>query len=189
MQLPSIPTDNLYKFLSISGLWIFLVFMFIPHYFIHITLDKKRGLELSDTILNIELDSITTESIEIEYAIELVNKIDIKGDVDASKNLLNIINKLESRNINVIASQKEHRIARAKQKAELDEAEYYIAKLTWFTAIQIFGTILGGFMSLIGFICWYFKIQRIEDKYRVRQIQAKNIPLRKSRFLSIRKIR
>lgn len=189
MQLPNIPTDNLYKFLSISGLWIFLVFMFIPHYFIHITLDKKRDLELSNTILNIELESLTTESIEIESAIEIVEKIDIKGDVDASGNLINIVSKLESRNIKVMESLKELQIARAKQKAELNESEYYIAKLAWFSSIQWYGTIFGGFMSLIGFISWYFIIQRIEDKLRAKQVEKKYIPREKSRFLSIRKIR
>ena len=161
--------------------------MFIPHYFIHITIDKKRDLELSNSILNIELESLTTESIEIEYALETINnklKIDTKGEVDASK-----LNKLESRNIKVMTSLKELQIERAKQKAELDEAGYYTAKLAWFASIQVYGTIFGGFMSLIGFNCWYFKIQRIEDKLRVRQVQAKNIPLRKSRFLAIRKIK
>jgi TM2 domain-containing membrane protein YozV len=43
MQLPNLPTDNLYKFISLSGLTIFIFSFFIPFYF-----DYSINLKVAD---------------------------------------------------------------------------------------------------------------------------------------------
>ncbi|MEJ6121350.1 hypothetical protein MT390_05625 [Vibrio sp. 2-Bac 85] len=191
MQLPSIPTDNLYKFLSISGLWIFFIFIFIPEYIIYITSEKIRNIELNGVILSIESSALSKESREIEYLLKLEEnklKAEIKTneELDAIKSTGVILN---DRNDKVSALIKNSKIAMAKHKIKLDEVKYYLTRLNFLKFIQNYGMFFGFCMSLIGFISWYFKIQRIEDKLRAKQVQKKYMPQAKSRFLSIRKNR
>ncbi|TMP39074.1 hypothetical protein [Pseudoalteromonas rubra] len=164
MQLPSIPTDNLYKFLSISGIWIFLIFLFIPQYLLHITYEKVREIKIESSIIFLELEGIEEQQRAL------------KDLIAAEENKMNNNEKaktdhLESKLTDIIKFTKDLQIARIKHEAKTEEIKYYYSKLIKLDAIQSYGVFGGVFISLLGFILWYFMIQRVDDKQRLKELE------------------
>ena len=177
MNIPSLPTDNLYKFIALSGLLIFIV----VHYYCltqAYELDKQKTI-LSGEISKIELEtnSIKEKQRHLKYAIEeLYLMAGIKDPITVTDTLI-IYSRYLSGPKEFISKSKEveQKVEQFNQtqqdylskKFDLD-TKRSIQKFNENTYSQLFEvypfvSVISFAISLVGFILWYKKIQRFQD--------------------------
>lgn len=142
MTLPSIPTDNLYKFLALSGL-ILAGFSgtFLPLQ-IHKTKLKVIEVEAEMQIIGQERESIGWEISrlkEIEYPTpEQIAIIQDRHEENAKRLIL----------------------AESARK----QLEYLVRLYSLLSGLSGVGLVLGLIMATVGFTLWYTRVQRPLDK-------------------------
>ena len=140
MNIPNIPTDNLYKFISIFGLIIFLLSLIGPRLLIHS--HRLQEFEMNESILILEerLKQISKE----------VNSLD---GVDSKKVELSEIIELRKRN-------NELGVINIKNSIAHKKLAYFAQQIRNLVYMSYFGLIVGFFMSGFGFYFWYVKLQK-----------------------------
>ncbi|TRZ65045.1 MAG: hypothetical protein D4Q79_00145 [Spirochaetia bacterium] len=167
MNIPNLPTDNLYKFMAIFGLVII-----ISGFYFYTTIIDKYSLAASslikeEGILKIETDYLSDEVALLETRIEIANG---QGD----KNILN----------NVLADYKavkdelkQKEIARESIEQKIYDLEFIEKDVNAIKAYH-FGAIgLGMVLMVYGFWLWYSKLQYYQDliiRREVGGIEIKN---------------
>ena len=131
MQIPSLPTDNLYKFLALSGLIIGVVSLFL------LFQDAYRSQELLRQI---------KENIEVVKALQTLGQME------------------------------EALVTIAKSTASLEELKFILEQKEFNKSRGLTFACVGFFLSASGFVLWYVKVQRYQDKILKEQAQgnAKN---------------
>lgn len=185
MTIPNLPTDNLYKFVALTGIFLFLFTTIYPEY-------KYQEISNEMTLIDGEISKLDFEKTKIkEKQKELKNKVDrldqqcncgtksIVNDsiiirtiiLDGSKELLELSSSIDQlveqwsdlnrqlsiKMIDIITRQK---ILLNKQKEiqkYQDEADIY--------------TPLSFILAFIGFFSWYHKTQSIQDNLLKEQYQ------------------
>jgi hypothetical protein len=187
------PTDNLYKFLAITGLLLFTISIVLPCYAL-VTLEIKRleaVKELNVTkaeseeaeILEklVEAARLTVEAArkETEAAFIKEKELQIKKRlrVVTTKDYDEVIQALEKASNNLSEAQKDytaksdqyHKQVTLVRKRVIDN-EYQTEVLgvinegVFLNKLVLFlGAIIGGFIAVAGFILWYRKVQVYED--------------------------
>jgi len=135
------PTDNLYKFLAISGLMIFCFFVIWPELQTYKLEQRKIEILGEQEVIKHEIDYINQDLDRIK-----------QGEITFEK-FFPILK--QSREIAIKTAQ----ISTKSKLLELTNAR--LKKITFFTPI---GIALGLIMTLNGFALWYFKIQIWQDK-------------------------
>jgi len=167
MNIPNLPTDNLYKFMAIFGLVII-----ISGFYFYTTIIDKYSLAASslikeEGILKIETEYLSDEVALLETRIEIANG---QGD----KNILN----------NVLADYKavkdelkQKEIARESIEQKIYDLEFIEKDVNAIKAYH-FGAIgLGMVLMVYGFWLWYSKLQYYQDliiRREVGGIEIKN---------------
>jgi len=141
MDIPSLPTDNLYKFLAIAGVMLFGFSFAFPMVQID-ELDLKYAVWRSDLdLMGLEIQ-IADESIKMAEGRKNLSSKEVlelkRNNQDNRRKLLQIKNKLR----------------------ELDVIHQRIIFYRWFF---VGGIILGAVMAFAGFGLWYYRIQRPLD--------------------------
>ena len=142
MDIPQIPTDNLYKFLALFGIVIIAVFLILPPYFDHQIQLKAIQAQAEANVVQEKIDNVhhlkMAKAPELDYVEEtrqigdlLVEKVQVEGRKKETEFLL----------------QQSERIMRAAKN----------------------GIFIGIAVSILGFLLWYFNLQRWQDA-----IQKKN---------------
>ena len=143
MALPTPPTDNLYKFMAITGLAL-MVLSFVP---LEIAVRDLhlRAIELGgqNKILTIELQRLNEQS---EAAPHAPGK---SGD-ERREHL---------RDLWTQARIKQAQIATTKEQLEATLEKY--RDYVFFSSV---GVGIGGFLSVLGFSLWYKRLQRYQDE-------------------------
>lgn len=155
MNLPNLPTDNLYKFMALGG--VVLIIFFITAW-LTITLKintmtfkfHQELQEINTEIIFLKsIQNITTGRIKyLSNQSALTNKMreniyDLK--IKSFEQLRNIKNKIEK---NIILS---------------EEKKMYEKRLKQFTKIAIICTLFSIFLSSLGFYFWYQRVQKYLD--------------------------
>lgn len=143
--MPNLPTDNLYKFMALSGLFLFCFSL----YFITTKVDAleervyKDGIAYSEwkvkaEALEKEIDHLTTEkSLAAQKSIE-VNE--------------SLKSKLLEHNINL--AKVKH--ATLYSKNNLEQIKHYQQIGFWLKVVSLL-------LSIFGFALWYFRVQKYQD--------------------------
>lgn len=160
MNFPDLPTDNLYKFLAIFG----LVILF--------------GSNLLSYRLMEELRSKVDRSTSLSKLFSLEVKF-IEDDVKTAEDELNVLKKQikEGQIVKEVADEqmkekmKEVKNLRERiRQGEKNLAEnpptdpkVFLSEIDFIRFILRDGTFIGYFVSTLGFILWYIKLQRYQD--------------------------
>lgn len=158
MSLISIPTDNLYKFIAISGLVLIVSVMFFAETQVSsiekLIINHKTQSKLLDIETSFLQEKVASLKDEVTYIGESKSLNTPSEKVDA-------INRENEENSFEL---KQLKITRAKFEGEVAATEYLNNKLSrlWPTLLFYFGT--GHVLAILGFALWYYKIQRFEDQ-------------------------
>jgi hypothetical protein len=159
--LPNLPTDNLYKFLAIFGLIIFLGCSFI-------SLDIKTEIEEADFkngIHDYNLKINNWRIVNQDTIIEEREKINLIQDSLIRKDEMDKLDKSLDDGYEFI-------------KAMTDSMAYQyqlnIPKLNKLKKTSIYlmgGQVAGILLMIFGFYLWYFRVQKISDAILKKQLE------------------
>lgn len=173
------PTDNLYKFLSLSGLLLFLFFVTYPTW-LYVELNKQRvGLIRDLKILKYDAEEFQSAGKEAEIA--------SKESQERAGRLADIVEKFEKRQITYEEAMKaldDSKTASAdtlqkidvlkkaindwrKQDVEVemknDLLEINEEHARRVRTVALFGILISLSMTVMGFSLWYIRVQQYED--------------------------
>jgi hypothetical protein len=141
MYIPAIPTDNLYKFLALSGIALVIISLLYPEHAI-------RGLKTQSINAQTELSVLNAEAK------------DISSDIADLKNMKSIaVDKLDD----LSRKNNELRIRGLRAGGEVRKIEFFATQESKLLAYSRPLFWLGCAMSFFGFLLWYVKVQRPAD--------------------------
>lgn len=152
MNLPSVPTDSLYKFLAIAGLFSLLLFIVAPQYLAHQTRINIITLAVDIEIAELEVGYNTKDIEAVEEAVKEEDEKSQKLDNE----ILSLHEKAKEKN-----RQNQRRIVELKSKSKL--IDYYKQLILRLIIIGTFGSMISSFAMLYGFYRWYVKVQKPLD--------------------------
>jgi hypothetical protein len=177
------PTDNLYKFIAISGL-LFIIISFVPNYLTFRLLEKKiEHVREQDKFL-VEITQINDESdkrinkqsqFNRDYDELLENKNKIKNYFQIKTNREKVEQLIEAKkNFDVEGMVFDEKYNALKiKKADLDASsemnELYKSEISWLESVSFKVFIAGIFLVLVGFYFWYKKMQKPNDLLLLNQ--------------------
>ncbi len=142
MNLSVVPTDNLYKFMAVSGIVIALFSASALYNWTNEAHDRSSKNLLTVMLLKAEIDTYTEKR---RRAIETgERKAGTKQDHD-----IELREKFVPQLI---------QMERAKEESDRELDRLYSVYV-----IGIIGVILGFFLSVLGFRLWYLRVQRYQD--------------------------
>lgn len=144
---PSIPTDNLYKFMAISGLTLVLFSITLTIFRLDRALERSDHLRLEIAALASDVDEARTDLTRLE-TIRNPTEVQIRDIRERSRDL-------NSRNAGAVV--------RAKIVSRLVDDLHETVR--WCFAGMIVGTILSG----VGFRLWYTRVQVFLDRSLSRE--------------------
>ncbi len=153
MNLPNLPTDNLYKFLAITGLILILISVIYPEMETH---EIDRMLKETKTELNILKREEEYLNLERRLLLE---------DNQAQTNTRSI---QKSEDINRRRLELERKLMEIEKKriqmfGQIDQITLLINRLRLIFRFSTVGLILGIILTIAGFYFWYIKVQRYQD--------------------------
>ena len=184
MNLPSLPTDNLYKFFSISGIVLFLIFHYYPKY-----LEK----ELSKESIQIEgeIDILYTDTLLINNKQKFLEKklftlqkecnCGLNFNISKDKVIWEIlenssekkklgsliqsyIEEIDKLNFEHIKKQIEILSKQRKLLENKKEIEEYIKDSKFYLPFSFY-------LLIFGFVLWFFRTQNLQDKILYNQFK------------------
>jgi len=162
MNIPNVPTDSLYKFMSLAGT-IIVISAFYIMTTQSIEVEKFRFKIKMEAVENhLSINLLREKSAEIN---ELINKLKLKKK--ESKRLLNEI-KVLNEQFNELSHQID--IGLEKRKINADELVNLSNRGLFTAVLGSFFILLGIFLSAAGFWAWYIKIQIPLDKLLKNQL-------------------
>jgi hypothetical protein len=144
MNIPNLPTDSLYKFIALSGLFILLLSVIYPLY---------RENELGQRLLTFEGE------------VEILN-VDISFQLELAKNTKSHSFSLDDPDIPQILRFKE---ATAKLETQRKQITFLSSEIDRYKRFRWIGICLGMVMILSGFTLWYYRVQRFQDLLLYRE--------------------
>ena len=197
MDIPALPTDNLYKFMAISGVLIAMFFSLILIYSMYII--ETKNLEIDNNINNIDINiEIFKKSSEIEtnYINDLVENLKQKSEL--AKTIYKNLNTRELiKDYNEYLKDKEkinEMIYKVKLKLEdnnnklkfeiqknksfLEELKKMANFFIILSIICFLGIILGIYLAIKGFSLWKTRLQDYLDK-NIKKINSNEISYKK----------
>ena len=141
MKLPTLPTDNLYKFLALTGLVVALASVIFPY-----SKEYDSAIDMMEILQERKLLVIETKYLKVE--VEAIRKTETHGD--ASIQLLEKLKEIELRDALLTA-----------KREQQDYIQLHIELLNKYSKRSF---VIGIILSALGFLLWYFKVQRYQDK-------------------------
>ena len=159
MNLPNLPTDNLYKFLALFGLVITVSSTYFYVSETHRLEDFANQLDQTSAHLNIKFDAIDNEQSHLK------EKYTLLLDSDATKeNRFEITNNIVA-DIDVVAQRLERaRIDSATAKMNENRFSEMLDDVDLVRKMSKPFFVLGIVISFFGFVFWYINVQKQLDK-------------------------
>ena len=143
--LPAPPTDNLYKFVALAGL---VLFIGAPVFWIQYTLELRQG---EDDHVRANLTALGV-FLEAHDAASYFRPAGIPTPTPVPE---------------ALANEKKVQAAVETASARLGQYAPYAA---WVTATATVAAILGLALAILGFRLWYVRVQRPQDLLLMRQL-------------------
>lgn len=157
MDMLKIPTDNLYKFLAVTGLVLFLGCGYLA-YLYQQNIDKELMLhEVKIKNLDASISRLSKEASFPTSSSEIVSLFDT---INNSPEKAREIFKKKDQALQDLKDEELQKIFEDNLKPYIEREIKDVQKLTsalWFIAIA------GGIVSIIGFLLWYLFVQRYMD--------------------------
>jgi hypothetical protein len=153
MPLPSIPTDNLYKFLALAGLSLAIFSFVFP---------KTQQHDLARVLWETKID-IDVAAEQLRYINEQISIMEVKREEAYRKN--SDLESVKNDEMRILDLQHNLRIqqAQAANKTKLlGDLTRELAQVRLFSKI---GIALGLVLTGCGFFLWYVKLQRYQDDF------------------------
>lgn len=171
--LPSIPTDNFYKFIAITGVWltlgtiIFLIYLGYLNYRLEIErIESNSYFRSSSTLRNVEL---RLKSIEEGKLTE--NILAWTPDFEKIEDERVFLEKLKDNNEKVVKEYEANEEIKAHEVLSIAEK----MGLTWILPIYIFSSLI---CFSYGFKHWINKVQKPTDELLQLDIQIKKLTIK-----------
>ncbi len=165
MEIPNAPTDSLYKFLALVG-----IFILVATPIIYQRLDAYSSDELRK-----EIDEFVRLKAETYNAQKLTQRV--KGEeadvaaiyaqgVRSEKRAESLRKRFET--LRADANQSRRAVDKAKWglvklRMDMGTGNYMTDRVTWYGRLEPFIILLGLLTSISGFGLWYFRLQRYVD--------------------------
>jgi hypothetical protein len=150
MEIPSLPTDNLYKFMAFAG----LVILVAGQVLFHTVLDKSN-----ETVLSLKAQREKGEAaqrfkytIDVEIPPDEYHKMSIDEKYTYMLKRAELIEKFNTINENIIDANADGLRVKA-----LIQTVYFLR------IAVIFATVLGMVLLVAGIGLWYYRVQRLQD--------------------------
>lgn len=146
MELPIPPTDNLYKFLSIAGLFVIVVSLSIPVYFILGMRQKLTEFRTEAAVLSVELKYLKQDAEQVSTEKDKRGRSAMEDNPERRAKL------------------KELEIREARLNQAVTEADWTSRMMHILMAFIGVGSVAGGILTGKGFALWYYRLQRYQDE-------------------------
>lgn len=178
MNLPSLPTDNLYKFCALSGVVLLLFGATFPVQKLFETQDNLDRVETEIAILGAQTSAFQQEAQRLKSDSE-----SLQSDIAAAEENPRTadVEALGARNAKAnttlsAASKKGHQltITNLRQKGNLDHVGHLVQRM-WLYLLAAAAFMLGGLsLARFGFKHWYHRVQKPSDEILQRQSTGKS---------------
>lgn len=178
MNIPTLPTDNLYKFMAISGLLIVIFFLSILIYSIFIIETKRLEIDNNIDITNTNIE-LTKKylAIETKYLNDMLDLLNYKNEftkiipkdlninkyIDDYKEFIKDRKEINEINYKIGLKLNENH---SKVELEIQKNKNYVKELNkivnFFIVLGIicfFGMLSGAYLAFKGFVLWKEKLQ------------------------------
>ena len=158
INMPSLPTDNLYKFLALSGLAIVTFSIVFP-----MIRDSELNLMMLETDKNMKVANIEKELFD--------KRIDKFLNSDLGSNLDELKMREEELEIwrNLL---KDQQIYTVDLEYEVRKFEELHKELKFIQLLMKFGFGVGLIITFLGFLLWYVRVQKPNDLLLRKQIET-----------------
>ena len=171
MTVLSPPTDNLYKFLALSGIALVIACLLGP-WRLEQDLNRARfELEAQLAVAQAEMTALDEDRGRV--AVEVKSLESLVDSLRAARNVLTpaevetyhkSISTLKDRNEVIRDRAREQPIAVARLGAKAHQLTRMLADLEWISWFSNVGFSVGLVLSCIGFWLWYFRVQVYLDR-------------------------
>ncbi|KXZ36279.1 hypothetical protein A0H77_13355 [Vibrio alginolyticus] len=180
-MIPNLPTDNLYKFLALSGVLLFCFGQYFVHSQISDLEEKSNKMQLSSVELEIKLEWLIDE-INTLQEIQDNTIAEQKGELkDEPSKMLITYSIQEYKALSETLNDK--RLESKLETARLKHSAKYVAKLldsvTRYNNILWVWSAVSLMLAIYGFTMWYLKVQKPLDKSFLQESEICTNPKRK----------
>jgi hypothetical protein len=204
MEFPSLPTDSVYKFQAVAGIVLMLAAAVLPRQYADSYRQKAREMQLASEKLKIEVTHLEKEIARQTQRLDYLHR-----STKALDDSIPTLNPRRKRDRDVVAVRMK---LIAEQREEIDAAATKIDTATYEARLKTaalegsyretkdlqadakeaisesrFMLNLGASLSLIGFICWFWYVQRYQDEILKGQALALRANPRRQRSRPRRK--
>ena len=182
MKFIDIPTDNLYKFMAIFGIYL-LTISFLPFYYGWVVKYDLSEVEGEREVIDKKVYWINEEIKNLNNQIETfmteitvlsgISKSEIIIALNNGKSLGDISNKfkehqvtwqtIESKYIEKNKLFRDQIVKAIQLKTKTKIINQKLKAIVWLSRASLFGFSFGGFFTTLGFGLWYIKFQIIQD--------------------------
>lgn len=173
MNLPSIPTDNLYKFCAVTGVVLLLFGTTFP---IQKIFDTQDDLDLARTeskIFMVQAANLSEELVSLEYDVNSLEKDITEAKTNPDTANFGFLRSSSSAAAIKLAAVKEKRhelaIFNMRQQGNLDHLKNLFQRLWLYVSAGAIFIISGLNLAFFGFSRWYYRVQKPADDLLLSQ--------------------
>ena len=154
MNIPNLPTDNLYKFIALSGIVLIILSLVLPNVEVTKLENKQEESSLAVPALQKQINdlNLSLSILESDTATTSMNKLS-KQD----------LTKLRERIIELANKTYDARAEFDQNKIKSDSVGSSINKLSQELSFYSYLMNMGFVLMITGFILWYFRLQKYLD--------------------------
>lgn len=152
MTPPSFPTDNLYKFMALADLFLLVFGTVYPSQQVSELEQKRVATQTDRAVLLVQLDALKED-------VAIAKKSSQATEAQLER-LSELVTELAIKQAQIAGKE-------AQEKVLTDDLLF-----AWRT-LKV-GLALGLLLTLIGFVCWYFRVQKLQDQLLLRQVAPKD---------------
>jgi len=159
MQIPSLPTDNLYKFLAIAGLVIIVLSVVGPW---------SRYEQLTPKTIEVETQVSThkREIVSVESAIMRTEEELKKAKTQKERELL------LARAEELQKQKRQLQIMISEIAGKRTLLQHLQERVALYFVVGTYSLVFGVIVSIVGFVLWYRRVQRYQDGILKQQHKA-----------------
>ena len=164
-MIPKLPTDNLYKFVAISGLVLLLSAGYLRE-------AQRMQLHKDVALSNSEVSNLNSMSKQLDEDIKQLSP-SAKGPFIANGVLYQTVNEARASLHSKQLVLREIRSAQKTRQDVLKASEGNLKSIWYWTQSAQY---VGGILMIIGFSLWYVKVQRYQDEILRKESRYLGMP-------------
>jgi hypothetical protein len=172
VPLPSLPTDNLYKFMAISGLVLLVAGIVVPWQYIAREGDMIDALRYQSELITLQVQQVETDFGREQQRHQPFLDAVISGKVALSPGNLERAQEIFKDAVGLMDRRRKADAAMAEFRASLAKASRADATTNRMLLLGTASRALGLLLFVFGFGLWYFKAQRLQDRLLALEVRT-----------------